>query len=221
MRRFAWLLVVVLAAGAHAPAWAQVACLVSGLEGEATLARKGGRGVPVTPFKKLLPGDRVTLGAGARLRLSYLVQGTAEAWSGPVVLAIEAGQARDEAGVLRPAVTSLGVDAAFIRESPLLGGQRELAAGQFAVRGPAATRPEDAALDARGREALRQAQSLYKRNLQALPPGDALAHVLYLAALERLGQRLAMARCIEDLLEKQGPNGELEALLDALHAGVP
>ncbi|GFK94394.1 hypothetical protein NNJEOMEG_02238 [Fundidesulfovibrio magnetotacticus] len=201
-------------------AMAQTVCMVSALEGQAALTRQPGKRLEMTTFRKLLPGDRVELPAGSRLRLSYLAQNRAEEWTGPAELAIETASAREATG-RAPVVTSLGLDAGAIKDSPVLSTQGELVAGQLTVRGAAAPAPQDAPLDRAGKEELRKAQAERQRLAKALPPGDAAPQMVYLAALERLGQRAAMAALLEDLLAQNGPNPALESLLAGLHAPAP
>lgn len=214
-------LVVAVVTGLHGAAWAQVACMVSGLEGQASLVRRGAQPVQLTSFKKLLPGDLVELSAGGRLRLSFLAQGKAEAWTGPAMLSIQADTAQDLAKGQKPAVTSLGVDTTFIKDSPVLNDQRELVAGQIAVRGSSSGKLENAALDPQRAEDLRKVEAEYRRLQKAMPRRDVTPHIFYLAALERLGQRKSMAELIQVLLENDSGNLELSEMLDDLYATKP
>jgi len=221
MNFFKLLLAVAVVAGLHGAAWAQVACMVSALEGQASLVRRGGQPVALTPFKKLLPGDLVELSAGGRLRLSFLAQGKAEAWTGPATLSIQADAAKDLAKGQKPAVTSLGLDTTFIKDSPVLNDQRELVAGQIAVRGASSGKLENAPLDPLRAEDLRKAEAEYRRLQKAMPRKDATPHIFYLAALERLGQKKSMAELIQVLLENDSGNLELSEMLDDLYAAKP
>jgi len=214
------LLALALCCCLPAPARAQVACMVSGLEGQAVLTRRGKQQAGIGAFKKLLPGDEVELSQGASLRLSYLALGKAESWTGPARITIEAQGGEDGLNHQKPRVANLGTDTALLEDSPMLDSQRELVAGQLAVRGARNVTPENLPLEASQREQLRKAQAEYRRLKDTMPAGDATPYLFYLTALDRLGQRASMAELIQELLDKDGGNPELARMLKGLYVSV-
>ncbi|GAB6038812.1 hypothetical protein JCM15519_33710 [Fundidesulfovibrio butyratiphilus] len=218
MKRRVVLLVLVVLCFVSSPAFAQVACMVSSLDGKAALVRNGGQPVGLSTFKKLLPGDQVDLPQGSSLRLSYLAQGKAETWSGPARLVIEPERAQDTLGKKKPQVVKLGTDASLLKDSPMLRDQKELVAGQITVRGSMGVTPENAPLDASQRNQLLKAEAEYRRLVKTLPPTDATPYLFYLASLDRLGQKATMAEVLQNLLDKDGANRELAAMLKGLYA---
>lgn len=55
--------------------------LVTQVQGTAKQENKDGKGVPLKPFTKLQPGDRLTIATGAKLRMIYPASGRQEIWS--------------------------------------------------------------------------------------------------------------------------------------------
>jgi len=194
--------------------WAIGACMVSGLEGDATVLHDKDRMQPVNTFKKLWPGDVIELTKDATIRLNYLADGKIESWRGPARIVIEEHGGADQYNAQQPTVANIGELTAELKNSKLLNKQNT--AGQISVRGTRLQRYENAPLDQQGKEKLQQIQARYATLSQDGAKGDAAADLYYLAGLETLGQKDAMARHIYKLLSLNGTNPELEEMLNAL-----
>jgi hypothetical protein len=192
-------------------AWAQVACMVSNLNGEAMLIRSGETPAGLTKFRKLQEGDTVRIASGAALSLSFLVKGTVESWRGPAILEITMEGAKADPAAKTPETASLDVGTAFIKDSSLFDDQKELVTGQFLVRG--ISWPQDAPLTLAEREQLKNAKAEFERLASSAPEGDVFSDMYYLAVLERLGQKRTMAEHISLLLENDKNNSALEEML--------
>jgi TolB-like protein len=192
------LVVVFLSAGIPTPVMAQVACIVTGVSGHAVLVREQAPDVNVTKFRKFVVGDRIELGQSAKLRLTYLDQDTAEDWMGPARLLVAAQGAMDETGAATPVRASLGIGSLGVTDSELLRDQRELVSGQFRVRGV----ENDAALDYSGEQGLKALREKCDALRAMSPEGDGTADIVYLAGLEKLGQKAEMARHLRGLAGK-------------------
>lgn len=194
--------------------WAIGACIVSGLDGEATVIHDKEQPRSISKFKKLWPGDTVDLANNATILFNYLAYGKVEKWHGPARIVIEEQGGSDQNKNQQPTITNIGVLAADLKNSRLLNQQNT--AGQISVRGTRHARYENAPLDQQGNEKLQQIQARYLTFSQDAAQGDVAADLYYLAALESLGQKDTMARHIYKLLSMNGNNPELEEMLNAL-----
>lgn len=194
--------------------WASSACLVSGLEGKAAVLHDKDQSQPINTFKKLWPGDIVELADDSTIMLNYLAYGRIEKWRGPARIVIEERGGADQTKNQQPTLVNLGGLAADLKNSKLLTQQNT--SGQIAVRGARHARYENAMLDQPGKEKLQQIQAQYATSSQDARKGDVTADLYYLAALENLGQKDAMARHIYKLLSMNGSSPELEEMLNAL-----
>ena len=199
--------------GISGSSWAQGACMVSGLEGQATVLHGQDQSRPVNKFKKLWPGDQLEVAKGTSIQLNYLALGRVEQWQGPARILIEDQGGRDQNNVQRPTVTNIGNLTSDLKGSQLLNQQN--AAGQIAVRGTH-TRHENEPLDKQGKEKLQQIQIKYQALSQKAAKGDITPDLYYLAGLEGLGQKETMARHIHKLLSGSGSNADLEEMLNTL-----
>ncbi|WP_176629295.1 hypothetical protein [Desulfolutivibrio sulfodismutans] len=188
-------LILVVATLVPAGAHAQVACLASDVSGEVALGRGPSARVKLTKYRKIVEGDLILLMPGSRVRLTYLPMDMAEDWIGPATLRASSKGAVDEAAGTSPVVTSLGARRLGIEDSTILRDQRELVSGQFRVRSASRDEP----LDARGLRALDDLRALCQHLRAVSPSGDGTAVIVYLAGLERLGQKAEMARILREV----------------------
>lgn len=79
--------------------------LVTQVHGTATLEAKDSPPLPVRPFARFQPGDRLTLGPGTKLRMIYPGNGRQEIWSDAARIEIGAAESR-LLGQGRPPVVS-------------------------------------------------------------------------------------------------------------------
>ncbi|GFK93725.1 hypothetical protein NNJEOMEG_01559 [Fundidesulfovibrio magnetotacticus] len=194
---------------------ARPACVAALVEGGVLLSRQEAPDVGLERFRKLLPGDRITLEPGATLRLSFLRAGKAEAWRGPARLVVEEGGTKgtDPAGApLAPAITPLELTSVSLGGAALLDSQPELISGQITVRSGRFP-PADVPLDDAGKKDLDRLETRCDALRKALPPGDATADFALAAGLDALGQQARAVRLLKDLLARDEAN---EALADLL-----
>lgn len=194
--------------------WAQGACMVSRLEGQATVFHDKDQPRPVNKFKKLWPGDQLEIAKETTIQLNYLALGRIENWTGPARIVIEDQGGRDQNEIQKPTITNIGNLMADLKGSKLLNQQNT--AGQIAIRGTRTSQTVDTPLDQQGKAELERIQTTYNGLLQKNAKGDVTAEMYYLAGLERLGQKETMARHIHKLLSMNGSNPELEAMLSGL-----
>lgn len=83
-----------LAASAAIGAEVHTGALVTQVQGMVNIAGKDGMAVPVRSFAKYLPGDRVTLEAGAKLRVIYVSNGRQETWTDAAQIEIGAAETK-------------------------------------------------------------------------------------------------------------------------------
>ena len=193
---------------------AQGACMVSGLEGQATLFHGNEQAQTVTRFKKLWPGDRVELLNGATLQLNYLAIGRLEDWKGPASITITEKSGQGQNDRQQPTVANIANLDANLKTSAILNQQN--VSGQISVRGMHASRIVNAPLESQGQQELERVKVTYENLLKKGGRGDVTADMYYLASLEQLGQKELMARHIHKLLSMYGSNPELEEMLDSL-----
>lgn len=126
---------IFLASGALAAA-TQTAMLTR-ISGEVLLGQGGGETLaPAQPFKKLQPGDRIVLKAGAQVEIVHFPpspggSGRSEIWRGPTTVSVHTGQGQGSDGQA-PEVRDLGKASRPVAlnksgQSPMTGG--------FTVRG--------------------------------------------------------------------------------------
>jgi len=197
-----------------ASSWAQGACMVSGLEGQATVFHDQDQPRPINKFKKIWPGDQVEIGKETTIQLNYLALGRVENWKGPARILIEEQGGRDQMQVQQPTVSNIGNLTADLKSSKLLNQQN--VAGQIAVRGARTSPVVNAPLGQQGKSELERIQTTYNSLLKKSSKNDATADMYYLAGLEGLGQKELMARHIHKLLSMNGSNVDLEEMLNAL-----
>jgi hypothetical protein len=194
--------------------WAQGACMVSALEGQATIVRGQDQPRPVNKFKKLWPGDQLEIAKETTIKLNYLALGRVEQWNGPARIIIEDQGGRDQNNMQQPTIMEIGKLTADLKNSKLLNQQN--VAGQIAIRGARTSQVVNAPLDQQGKNELRRIQETYDDLLRKNAKDDVTAEMYYLACLEGLGQKELMARHIHKLLNKNGSNADLEEMLNAL-----
>lgn len=195
--------------------WAQGACMVSRLDGQALLFRDKDAPCPINKFKKLWPGDQVELPKDSMLQLNFLGLGRVEIWKGPARVLIETLGGRDQLNSQQPTIQNLGNLTADLRGSKLLNQQN--VAGHVLVRGGRAPSAQDKPLSQAEQEQLQSVQRNYSTLVaQNTNSDDVSADLYYLAALESLEQKATMARHIRELLRIQANNADLESLLNSL-----
>lgn len=208
-----------LSIGISPSSWAQGACMISRLEGQATVFHDKDQPRSVNKFKKLWPGDQLEVPKDATVQLNYLALGRVEKWKGPVRILIEDKGGRDQNKVQQPTITDLGDLTTVLKSSKLLNEQN--ATGHIAIRGTHAPQLEElqfqnVPLDQQGKDELKRFQARYNSLLQKAAQGDSTPDLYYLASLEGLGQMETMAQHIRTLLSMDGRNADLEEMLKAL-----
>jgi len=194
--------------------WAQGACMVSGLEGQATVFHDKDQPRSINKFKKLWPGDQLEISKETTVQLDFLAFGRVETWKGPVRIVIEEKDGRAQNDAQQPTITNTGNLTPDLKNSTLLNQQN--IAGQISVRGALTPQIANSPLDQQGQKELERIQNMYNSLLQKNVNGNVTADMYYLAALEGLGQKELMARHIYKLLSLYGSNVELEEMLNAL-----
>jgi len=194
--------------------WAEGACMVSGLEGQATVIRGSEQPRLVNKFKKIWPGDQIDLSRDATMQLYYLALGRVEQWQGPARILVDDKGGRDQNNLQQPKVTTTGELSTTLKNSKVLNQQT--AVGQIAIRGGRPEPPEDAPLSQQGKQQLQQIQKSYEAMARKAAKGDITPELIYLAGLEELGQKETMARHIHKLLSVNGSNADLEMMLNEL-----
>lgn len=194
--------------------WAQGACMVSDMDGQVLIVCEKDQPRPINKFKKLWPGDQLELKTDTKVQLNYLAIGRIEQWNGPVQLVIEKSGARDKNNLKQPKVINLEKLTPSLKESKILNQQN--VAGQIAIRGGWFSQTVNAPLNLQKKKTLESLQKTYSELRQKTAESDTTADMYYLAGLERLGQKEAMAQHIQNLLSNNGYNPDLEAMLNAL-----
>ena len=194
--------------------WAQGACMVSGLDGQATVLHDKDQPRPINKFKKIWPGDQVEIAKETTIQLNYLALGRVESWKGPALIIIEENGGHDQNNAQKPTIMDIGNLSTELKGSKLLNQQNT--AGQIAIRGTRNSRYEDAPLNQQDKDKLLQIQTTYNKLLPQTSKGDVTADMYYLASLEVLGQKETMAKHIYKLLSMNGSNADLEEMLNAL-----
>lgn len=200
--------------GFSTTSWAQGACMVSGLDGQATIIHDKEQSRPINKFKKVWPGDQLEIAKDTTIQLNYLALGRVENWKGPALIIIEDQGGRDQNNIQKPAIMDIGNLVTELKGSKLLNQQNT--AGQIAIRGTRSSRYEDIPLSQQEKDKLLQIQTTYNKLLPQTPKGDVTADMYYLASLEALGQKETMAKHIYKLLSMNGSNIDLEEMLTGL-----
>ena len=200
--------------GFSTTSWAQGACMVSGLDGQATIIHDKEQSRPINKFKKVWPGDQLEIAKDTTIQLNYLALGRVENWKGPALIIIEDQGGRDQNNIQKPTIMDIGNLVTELKGSKLLNQQNT--AGQIAIRGTRGSRYEDVSLNQQDKDKLLQIQTTYNKLLPQTPKGDVTADMYYLASLEALGQKETMAKHIYKLLSMNGSNIDLEEMLTGL-----
>lgn len=73
---------------------ADAGALATQVQGTVSIAGKDGKAAPARPFAKFQPGDRLTLGTGAKLRIVYANGGRQETWTDAAQIEIGAAESK-------------------------------------------------------------------------------------------------------------------------------
>ena len=175
--------------------------------GDVSLAGTADR-VSVSRYSKVMSGDRLMLGTGATLRLTYFRNGRQESHAGPGRLTV--GEERsDVASSVRTDVTVIPVAVAQkIASVPeLLALTRSSQSGGVVIRGtPKRAMPDDPAIDA--------ARQTYARLRQSAAQDDITPELFLYAVLHEQQQFQQLPEVVKEMQRRQADNADVRALAD-------
>lgn len=178
--------------------------LVSQVSGAVTYSGGGTGSQAVRPFMRVRQGDRLTLPAGASLRLIYTSSGRQETWQGPASL--RAGPISSEnLGGNAPVVQALpaSVPQKMARVPDLVTGAR---LGGIVVRGSGAGRP------ARPSPEVEKARTVYKAMRAEASADDVTPELFLLSVLQENGMVDELQSVTQEMLKRQPDTPEVKEL---------
>ncbi|EFL49550.1 conserved hypothetical protein [Solidesulfovibrio fructosivorans JJ]] len=212
MHRRTLLLTALLLAALCTPVSAEaprLVCLVSALNGKATLSPVDGPKKPLEVFTRLREGERLDLPRGADVQLAFLQKGVRETWTGPaqVVITADGGQSADSD--TPPVIDKLPLRAkpAGGQASSILTQAGEQATAQVRTRDVAV--PEDKTLSDDERADLDAVEKQVAQMRATAAPGDMGPDIVLLEELARLGQKRRLTEELRRLREAHPDNQTL------------
>jgi len=208
-------ILLVVAFGAAQGQEADVA-LVSLLSGDANYIARSGMHGSVSPFMKVRDGDRISLAAGAQVRIVFFDSSRQELWSGPASF-IAAKAAAELISGKAPEITHIPAEVTRrMARIPELVRLAKLGGTQ--VRGLAKPGKQK---EADQQTALAQARSAYERMRHEVPAYDIAPELYLYAALYDFRQYGEMKQVVAEMLRKQPDSQEAKALDAWLTARMP
>jgi hypothetical protein len=200
----------VLAALMAGGAWAQEAAgdvgLVNALQGDVSYQTKDGPARKAQAYMRLRHGDKVTLAAGASIRISYTTVSRQESWTGPGSFVTTSAGGELLKGN-KPDVAQLpaAVPQKLARVTELMNTSR---VGGLVVRSAKVQTPAS-------KEAVAEALATYESMRAIALPSDVTPELYLYAVLEEQGMVDDLKVVARDMLKRQPDNPEIQRLAKA------
>lgn len=206
----AGLVTLVLAAVAAGGVGAQEAAgdvgLVNALQGDVNYQGKEGQARKAQPYMRLRHGDKVVLGPGASIRISYTTVSRQESWLGPATFVATSTGGELLKGAL-PDVVKMpaAVPQKLARISELMNTSR---VGGLVVR---SVKPQTSATQ----EQVAEAMAAYEAMRAKAVPSDVTPELYLYSVFEELGMTEDLKIVARDMLSRQPDNPDIQQLAKA------
>jgi len=180
------------------PADVAVVVQVQGDVGYVSANQEQGR---ISPYMRVRDGDRVTLGAGAQLRIVFFDTGRSERWVGPASLRAARGAAQALAG--SPAEIGKMPTSAPMRIARVPALLQNAKLGGIQVRGG----PPKGASAAERDHSVREARAAYEEMRRAAGTADITPELFLYSALSEYALYDQMEPVVQEMLRRQ-PDSE-------------
>ncbi len=203
VRIFAFLVAACSATGANAqtsvqPADVAVVAQVQGDVGYVSASREQGR---ISPYMRVRDGDRLTLGAGAELRIVFFDTGRAERWVGPASLRAAKGGAQALTG--KPVEVGKMPTSAPVRIARVPALLQNAKLGGIQVRGG----PPKGSGSAERDKSVREARAAYDEMRLGATATDITPELFLYSALSEYALYDQMEPVVKEMLRRQ-PDSE-------------
>lgn len=202
----AFVLAALVAGGVLAQEAAGDVGLVNALQGDVSYQGKEGPVRKAQAYMRLRHGDKVSLAAGASIRISYTTVSRQESWTGPgsFVTTSAGGEllkgSKPEVVQLPPAVSQK-----LARVTELMNTSR---VGGLVVRSAKVPTPAS-------KEAVAKAMVTYESMRSSAAPGDVTPELFLYAVLEEQGMVDDLKIVARDMLKRQPDNPDIQRLAKA------
>ena len=192
---------------AAASAFANDVGLINHLAGNVSYT-SGSSTAKAEPFMKVRDGDRISVTAGAVLRVVYFQDGRQESYMGPASFTAGARQSRVQSGS-QPQVTTLpaGVSQKISQTPELIHIARLGRSGRVAVRGDVRLTPQQQA-------EVRQARQTYEELRRSAPADDVTPELYLYSVLQDHLLYKDMKIVVSEMQRRQPANPDVAVMVD-------
>lgn len=183
--------------------------LVNSLQGEVSYQGKDGPERKAQPYMRLRHGDKVTLGAGAAMRISYTTTSRQESWKGPASFVATSTGGELLKGA-KPEVVSMpaAVPQKLARVSELMNTSR---VGGLVVR----SLDKSKASSASGKEEIAEAVATYETMRASAAQNDVTPELMLYAVFQEYGMVDDLKIVAREMMARQPDNPEIRQLAQA------
>lgn len=180
--------------------------LVNSLQGDVSYQAKEGPARKAQPYMRLRHGDKVTLGAGAAIRISYTTASRQESWSGPATFVATSTGGELLKGA-KPEVVNLpaAVPQKLARVSELMNTSR---VGGLVVRSVKAQ-------SASSKEEVAEAVAAYETMRASAAPSDVTPELFLYSVFQEHGMVDDLKIVAKEMMTRQPNNAEIQQLAQA------
>lgn len=208
VRVFAVLFVSACVAGgasAQLPAQAADVAVVAQVKGDVGYVSTNQEQGRISPYMRVREGDRVTLGAGAQLRIVFFDTGRSERWMGPASLRATKGTAQALSG--KPVEVGKMPTSAPLRIARVPALLQNAKLGGIQVRGGP---PKGSSAADRDRS-VREARAAYEEMRQGTAAGDITPELFLYSALSEYALYEEMEPVVQEMLRRQPDSEEAKS----------
>ena len=183
--------------------------LVNAMQGDVNYQGRDGPAKKAQAYMRLRHGDKITLAAGASMKISYMTVSRQETWTGPgSFVASSAGGEVLKGNKPEIAQLPAAVPQKLARVAELMNTSR---VGGLVVRSVAAQ-------TATSKEEVAEAVRTYEMMRLTAAPNDATPELLLYAVFEEYGMVSDLKKVASDMIKRQPENADIQRLAKAAMA---